>query len=141
MPLRILALFFITFLLTTTIGCIKPIPLAEESPSESLLFNVQNHTGGFRTENCGEGLILRFTFSNGQNFKEEVIGPSSGGFILIEIKAGETLSVRVFDENDTEVASGSHIINTDNDRVMDSFSRPPNTIELCPKDQLTFINF
>ena len=129
------------FLLQTT-ACIQSVVSSEVPQKEGQWMTIFNNTGEGRNLLCGASTNAIFVFTNGESHQEYAVNSGDSYFAFIEVKTGEDITVSVRDaHNDSPLTTGTVTVNPDRSKSQDSSFLPTNTIQLCPKDELRFLNF
>ncbi len=135
--------FFLLLIVTFSVSCVKSLPPLEETKIEDgEIFIVFNDTGNTLSKNCDEGTDLTFELTSGNEYKTFDLTAGSTYFAVFKIKAEEQLRVTVKDaKTQTKYASQTKVINTDVNIQNNMPNLPLQSIRVCPRDKIEFINF
>lgn len=135
--------FFLLLIVTLAASCVKSLPPLEETIIEDgEIFIFFNDTGDSNSKVCDEGTDLTFELSSGNEYKTFDLTAGSTYFAVFKIEAEEQLRVTVKDaKTQTKYASQTQVISTDANIQNNMPNMPLQSVRVCPRDIIEFINF
>lgn len=135
--------FVVLLIITLAVSCVKSLPPVEETEiQDGEILVLFNDTGDSRFDLCDEGTDLTFELSSGNEYR--AIDVPAGNFYLavFKIKSGERLSITVKDaKTQTKYTSQNQVISLDVNIENNMPNLPLQSIRVCPRDKIEFINF
>lgn len=137
--------FLFIVVVTLLTSCMKSPPPIEESVAqegEILIFYNDTGTIDNRSRHCDEATNLTFILTSGNAYKEFDVPAGDSYFAFFDVKVGEKFRVTVKDaKTETEYTTQTQIINTAANKQKTEPFLPLQTVRVCPRDKLEFINF